>query len=74
MTNILQNKLTKKLVLLAALMGALAYLRTPDQAQAETCQQQCEAQDQQCFKFCDGNLPCENLCAAAYERCLIACN
>jgi hypothetical protein len=66
MKAIAQNKLTKKLLLLIILAGALVYLRTPPQAQAIDC---CEELLQACDAQCHGNKTCMNNCFATYVIC-----
>jgi hypothetical protein len=73
MTNILQNKLARKVVLLFALTAALAYLRAPGEMQAETCGQQCDSELTACIAACKGNSTCEEQCAVELEGRLKHC-
>jgi len=66
MKAIAQNKLTKKLLLLLTLAGALIYLRTPPQARAIDC---CAFDWQQCEAQCHGNKSCLNECDIIFDEC-----
>jgi hypothetical protein len=66
MKAIAQNKLTKKLLLLLTLAGALIYLRTPPQAQATNC---CLEEYQACLAGCHGNKACDNQCFTYFQEC-----
>jgi hypothetical protein len=72
MTSVLQSKLAKRAVLLFALITALAYLRTPAQAQGG-CVEMCLQQEITCDEACDGNQNCLNECRAANEQCVENC-
>jgi hypothetical protein len=74
MSNALQSKLGRKVVFLFTLIAALAYLRKPDQVQAQnTCVQGCVTLYIQCINKCDGNQTCENRCGAVEETCIRNC-
>ena len=67
MKAIAQNKLTKKLLLLVILAGALIYLRTPPQALALNC---CLEEYQECIAQCDGNESCiHGICSTVLQQC-----
>jgi hypothetical protein len=66
MKAIAQNKLTKKLLLLLILAGALIYLRTPPQARAFDC---CLEGYDECVAQCDGNRSCLNECLTILYEC-----
>jgi len=66
MKAIAQNKLTKKLLLLLTLAGALMYLRTPPQALATNC---CLEAYQACVTQCHGNKSCDGECLEYLEKC-----
>jgi hypothetical protein len=72
-----QSKLTKRLVLLFALTGALVYLRQPDKASAyycgNACAQYCLDAEVICTKGCSGNKTCINGCVTQFKLCLIPC-
>jgi hypothetical protein len=72
MGNILQNKLAKRVVLLLALTAALAYLRTPSEVQAATCEQNCESNYSNCAGGCTNN-QCLRFCAEEFGDCLKNC-
>jgi hypothetical protein len=73
MSNILQKKLATKIILLFALTAALAYLRMPGRAQAETCAEQCSAQYVACIAACKNNGTCELQCSIEDEGCVKHC-
>jgi hypothetical protein len=73
MTNLLKSKLTKKAVLLFALIAALGYLRTPGPALAHTCIGECIDKFDSCFAACDGNDSCIAVCTADYSACEHSC-
>jgi hypothetical protein len=66
MKAIAQNKLTKKLLLLVIMAGALIYLRTPPQARATNC---CLEEYQECVAQCHGNKSCINECFTYLQEC-----
>jgi|HubBroStandDraft_2_1064218.scaffolds.fasta_scaffold70756_1 hypothetical protein len=71
-----QSKLTKKLLLLVALTGALVYLRQPDRVQASSkcpCVDGCLTYDAMCRTQCNGNQSCINVCEATTQQCLKQC-
>jgi hypothetical protein len=72
MTNLLQNKLTQRVILLFALMAALAYLRTPGEVRAETCEQICDSNYSNCSGGCTNN-QCLRFCAEEFGDCLKSC-
>jgi len=72
MNNILQNKFTKRAVFLFALTAALAYLRTPGEMRAETCEQLCESKYSNCAGGCTNNT-CLKFCAEEFGSCLKSC-
>jgi hypothetical protein len=73
MPQISQNKLARKLLLLAALAASLAYLRKPGHAQAQDCVQQCVNEEIACAEKCDDNLTCLNNCADEERLCIAQC-
>jgi len=72
MNNILQSKLAKKVVLLFVLTAALAYLRKPGEAQAATCEQNCQSNYSNCAGGCTNN-QCLRFCAEEFGYCLKSC-
>jgi hypothetical protein len=66
MKAIAQSKLTKKLLLLLILAGALIYLRTPPQARATDC---CLEGYDECTAQCHGNESCLKECLIILEEC-----
>jgi hypothetical protein len=71
MKAIAQNKLTKKLLLLFVLIGALIYLRQPDQAEAYGCPciVGCISGYSRCVALCNGNQTCINGCKTQETQC-----
>jgi hypothetical protein len=76
MTNILQSKLAKKVVLLLALTAALAYLRMPGRLQAGDCNrcfiylEECTAE---CATLGSGQEACDKICMNDFNSCLYSC-
>jgi hypothetical protein len=66
MKAIAQGKLTKKLLLLLILAGALIYLRTPPQARALDC---CLEGYDECVAQCKGNKSCIDECLTILYDC-----
>jgi hypothetical protein len=64
-------------VLLLGLMVALLVLVSRSQAGAipcpSCCTSGCEIAYQTCLTGCDGNVSCENTCAARYQTCTRMC-
>jgi hypothetical protein len=73
MKGIAQNKIARKLVLLALLAGTLAYLRAPSKVYGETCLQECEAALQACGAACHGVGTCIGECFDLYVACEKRC-
>jgi hypothetical protein len=74
MTSILQNKLAKKIVLLAALTASFAYLRKPGDVHAQSCFEECSLQLTKCEQACEGQSGCDAGCIAAEVACLKNCH
>jgi hypothetical protein len=77
MKTIAQNKLTKKLLFLFVLAGALVYLRTPTEARATTCAQLCAEEENACERFCfrsPNPEACLASCMTQYNACIAKCN
>jgi len=73
MTNLLKKSLARKLVLLFALGTAMVYLHKPQQAQAQTCIQNCETAFTACTENCKDNKSCISECVSAEEACIECC-
>jgi hypothetical protein len=73
MASNLFRKLTKRAVLLFALTGALAYLRTPAQMRASSCESICNENLGICDSRCNGKLACEQYCSSVFISCLEQC-
>jgi hypothetical protein len=76
MTKILQSKLTKKLVLLFALIAALSYLRTPGRLHAVSCEK-CATYYQECLAACatlgSEQAACDATCLSDARSCVLNC-
>jgi hypothetical protein len=73
MANVLQSKLTKKLILLVVLAGAFAYLKDPSLIYGATCTQTCLAEERACVAGCGGSSNCSNECIFEYKSCVDSC-
>jgi hypothetical protein len=73
MTHVLENKLAKKVVLLALLTATLAYVFAPAPVQAVSCVELCHIEEQECINACDGNNACEQRCEIDFVTCAGRC-
>jgi hypothetical protein len=71
----LRNALGGRLLLLASLVGGLAFVAmNPQPAHATPCCSDCDAELQACIDSCNGDSQCEIYCERAEQGCYRVCD
>jgi len=73
MKNMIFAKAAKRVAVLFLLIICLVYLRSPQQASASTCTQNCDNLALKCDQSCHGVGGCFRICSAALQACLAGC-